>query len=103
MEIFKWASEIEKVYKDLIDDAKEASFAELQALRNNQEKMTEYAINQKRELVNLALKNLSEEVDKRINKYKNELNNVIKNIEEKYQKNKKNLQKLIIEDLGLDF
>ena len=103
MEIFKWANEIEKVYKDLIDNAKEASFAELQALKNNQEKMMEYAINQKQELVNLALKNLSEEVDKGINKFKNELNNTIKNIEEKYQKNNKNLRKLIIEDLGLDF
>ena len=103
MEIFKWASEIEKVYKDLIENAKEESIAELQVLRNNQEKMVEYAIKQKQELVNLVLKNLSEEIDKGINKFKNNLDINIKKIEKTYHKNKKDLIELIIENLGLDF
>ena len=64
MEIFKWTDEIEKVYMELIKNAKEDNLAEFKSLRNNQEKMIEFSINQKQKIVNLALKNLAEEVDK---------------------------------------
>ena len=103
MEIFKFANEIEKVYEDLIKNAKEDNLSELRALRNNQEKMMEFALNQKQQIVNLALKNVAEEVDIEINNFKNLLNQNIKNIEEQFQNNKNSIIKSIIQKLGLEF
>ena len=103
IEIFKWANEIEKVYDDLINNAREESLAEIKALRNNQEKMMESTLNQKQNLVNLALKELSEEVEKEIISFKNELNQKIKTIEEQFQKSKNKIIKSIIKKLGFEF
>ena len=103
MKIFKWAIEIEKVYEDLIKNAKEENLAEIQVVRNNQEKMFEFALIQKQEITNSALKNLHEEVDVGIKKFRNQVNKNLKNIEEHYQKNKDNLIKSIIEKLELEF
>ena len=103
MKIFKWAIEIEKVYEDLIKNAKEENLAEIQVVRNNQEKMFEFALIQKQEFTSSALKNLHEEVDVGIKKFRNQLNKNLKNIEEHYQKNKDNLIKSIIEKLELEF
>ena len=103
MEIFKWANEIEKVYDDLIKNAREESLAEIKALRNNQEKMMEFTLNQKQNIVNLALKELSEKVEKEIISFKNDLNQKIKTIEEQFQKSKNKIIKSIIKKLGFEF
>ena len=87
----------------IVQNSVEDMIDKINILRNNQEKMVEYAIKQKQELVNLVLKNLSEEIDKGINKFKNNLDINIKKIEKTYHKNKKDLIELIIENLGLDF
>lgn len=103
MEIFKWANELEKVYDDLIKNAREESLAEIKALRNNQEKMMESTLNQKQNIVNLALKELSEKVEKEITSFKNDLNQKIKIIEDQFQKSKNNVIKSITKKLGLEF
>ena len=103
MEIFKWANELEKVYDDLIKNAREESLVEIKALRNNQEKMMEFTLNQKQNIVNLALKELSEKVEKEIASFKNDLNQKIKTIEDQFQKSKNNVIKSIIKKLGLEF
>lgn len=103
MEIFKWANEIEKVYDDLIKNAREESLTEIKALRNNQEKMMESTLNQKQNIVNLALKELSEKVEREITSFKNDLNQKIKTIEDQFQKSKNNVIKSITKKLGLEF
>jgi len=103
MEIFKWANEIEKVYDDLIKNAREESLAEIKALRNNQEKMMEFTLNQKQNIVNLALKELSEKVEQEIASFKNDLNQKIKTIEDQFQKSKINIIKSITKKIGLEF
>ena len=103
MEIFKWANEIEKVYDDLIKNAREESLAEIKALRNNQEKMMEFTLNQKQNIVNLALKELSEKVEQEIASFKNDLNQKIKTIEDQFQKSKNNIIKSITKKIGLEF
>lgn len=103
MEIFKWANDIENVYEDLIKNTKEESLAEMKALRNNQEKMVEFSLNQKQNIVNLALKTIAEEVVKEIANFKSLLNENMKNIESQFQKNKNNIIKSIIGKLGLEF
>lgn len=103
MEIFKWANEIEKVYDDLIKNARDESLAEIKTLRNNQEKMMESTLNQKQTIVNLALKELSEKVEKEITSFKNDLNQKIRTIEDQFQKSKDNIIKSITKKLGFEF
>ncbi|TFG21764.1 MAG: hypothetical protein EU529_12575 [Promethearchaeota archaeon] len=103
MEIFKWTNEIEKVYDDLITNAREESLAEIKALRNNQEKMKEFTLNQKQNIVNLALKELSEKVEKEITSFKNDLNQKIKTIEDQFQMSKNKIIKSITKKLGFEF
>ena len=103
MEIFKWANEIEKVYDDLIEKAKKESLAEIKALRNNQEKMVEFLLNQKQNIVNSALINLAEEVVKEIANFKKVMKQDIKNIEDQFNKRTNDLTKSIIKEIGLDF
>jgi len=103
MEIFKWVNDLEKIYEDLIKNSKNESLAELKALRNNQEKMIEFSLNQKQKIVNLALKNLAEDIAKEIANFKNLLNENKENIEKQFQISKNNLVKSIIEKLGLEF
>ena len=103
MEIFNWASEIEKVYDDLIKNAREENLAEIKVLRNNQEKMMESTLNQKQNIVNLALKELSEKVEKEITSFKNDLNQKIRTIEDQFQKSKDKIIKSITKKLGFEF
>ena len=103
MEIFKWTSDIEKMYEDLIKKTTEESLAELRTLRNNQEKMLEFTLKQKQDLVNSILNNLSNDINVEITQFRVKLEEIKKDIENQYKKNKNNLIKKIIETRGLNF
>ena len=103
MEIFNWTMELEKIFNDLIEGAKEENLGEIQTLRNNQEKMFEFALKQKQDITRTALDNLHSEVNDRIEKFRNQLNTIMKNIEGQFQKDKDNLIVLIINNFGLEF
>ncbi|MFX1395238.1 MAG: hypothetical protein ACFFAH_16965 [Promethearchaeota archaeon] len=70
---------------------------------NNQEKILDFNISSKQNLVNLILKNLSDEVNKGIKANEEALNTTIKKIVQKYQKKKSDLINIILEKLRLDF
>ena len=65
--------------------------------------MMEFTLNQKQNIVNLELKELSEELEKEITSFKNDLNQKIKIIEDQFQKSKNNVIKSITKKLGLEF
>lgn len=103
IEIFKWTKDIEKIYEGLIDKAKEENLAEMQAFRENQEKLIEKTLLKKQEVVNLALKNISIEINNGISSFNEKLDVAMKKIERKYQKDKTQLIKIIIKKLELNF
>ncbi len=103
MEVFNWVKDIEKVYEDLIEKAKDINLSEIKVSRENQEKILEGLLKQKNELTTTSLKNLSADVQDKIKDFRKKLNEAINNIEKDYQKDKKNLESLILEKLGLDF
>lgn len=103
IEIFKWTKDIEKIYEGLIDKAKEENLAEMQAFRENQEKLIEKTLLKKQEVVNLALKNISIEINNGISSFNEKLDVAMKKIERKYQKDKIQLIKIIIKKLELNF
>ena len=70
---------------------------------NNQEKVLDFNISSKQNLVNLILKNLSEEVNNGIKDNEEALNITIKKIVKKYQKKKSDLINLVLKKLRLDF
>ncbi len=103
MEVFNWVNDIEKVYEDLIEKAKDINLTEIKVSREKQEKVLEALLKQKNELTTTSLKNLSADVQDRIKDFRKKLNEAINNIENVYQKEKKNLEDLILEKLGFDF
>ncbi len=103
IEIFKWTKDFEKIYEGLIDKAKEENLAEMQAFRENQEKLIEKTLLKKQEVVNLALKNISIEINNGISSFNEKLDVAMKKIERKYQKDKTQLIKIIIKKLELNF
>ena len=103
MEIFKWVKDIEKVYDDLIEKAKNENLEELREFRENQEGIMEELLSKKQEILSLAFKNLSIEVNKEIENFDKKLEKLIKNIEKNYQKNKDLIKKSVLQQIGFDF
>ena len=103
MEIMKWAREIESLYEELIEKAKKEKLIEIQDLREKQQNIMDAVYIRKQEVVNSALKRLSEDVFEGIVNFRDRLNKTTKIIEKKYQSKKKDLIKTIINKLGLDF
>lgn len=103
MDIFENLKDIEKVYEDLINNAKKLNLKDIEDFRSDQDKKFEQFIKKKNELVNTTLGNLAIEVDGEIKTFEKQLNNAIKKIEMHFQKNIGKLHKLIIEEVGLDF
>jgi len=103
MEIMKWAREIESLYEELIDKAKREKLSEIQDLREKQQNIMDVIYTRKQDVVNSALKRLSEDVYIGIENFRDSLSKTTKKIEKNYQSKKKNLIDTIINKLGLDF
>jgi hypothetical protein len=102
MDIFKWVQDIENVYDDLIEKAKKENLEELNDFRKNQEENMEELLSKKQDVLSLAFKNLSIEVNKEIEKFDKKLEELIKNIEKEFQKNKDLIKKSILQKIGFD-
>jgi len=103
MEIMKWAREIESLYEELIDKAKREKLSEIQDLREKQQNIMDVIYTRKQDVVNSALKRLSEDVYIGIENFRDSLSKTTKKIEKNYQSKKKDLIETIINKLGLDF
>lgn len=100
MEIFKWIEDIEKIYKDLIEKAKQESLKEIQILREEQENQIELSLKNKREIFNAAIKNLSESVKVETKSLEDKLGKIINNIEIDFKKHNEKLIELINDKIG---
>jgi hypothetical protein len=103
MDLFENLKDIEKIYEDLVNNAKNLNLREIERYRENEQQTFENFIREKNELVNEVLGTLAKEVTTKINTFENKLDEAIKKIELQFQKSIGNLQKLIIEEVGLDF
>ncbi|MFX0021546.1 MAG: hypothetical protein ACFE9S_04420 [Candidatus Hermodarchaeota archaeon] len=103
MDIFKWIKEIENVYHELIDNAKTINLNDIEEFRENQRNKFEEYLKKKNDLVRNALVTLSQDVDSEIKVFNEKIDNALKNIEMNFQNNIQDLNKLIINELGLDF
>ncbi|MFX0104223.1 MAG: hypothetical protein ACFE75_01875 [Candidatus Hodarchaeota archaeon] len=103
MDIFKWIKDIEKVYEELINNAKSVNLNDIEEFREIQRKEFEDYIRKKNDLVRNALVTLSEDVDSEIIIFREKMDIAIKKIEKEFQNSTQNLNKLIISEAGLDF
>jgi hypothetical protein len=103
MEIFKWIKDIEKVYEELIDNAKTVNLNDIEEFRESQRKKFEDYLKEKNDLIRNALITLSQDVDSEINVFREKIDMALKNIEIEFENNIQDLNKLIITEAGLDF
>lgn len=103
MDVFKWIKDIEDVYEDLINKAKDVNLKDIEDFRELQRKTFENFLSKKNELVNNAFFKLTSDVDSEIKMFRDKMNTAIKKIEHEFENNIQNLQKLIITEAELDF
>ena len=103
MDFFEWVKDIENVYEDLIGNAKKLNLNEIEEYRKEQDEKFDDFITKINVLVNTALGNLTVNSNIKTDSYEKKLDKAIQNIETEFKKNLENLQKLIIEEVKLDF
>ena len=103
MDLFGWIRDIQNVYDDLVNNAKNINLNQIEDFREEQDKKFETFLNKINVLVKTALGNLAVDIDKKTNVFEKDLNNAIKNIDGDFKKSMPKLEKLIIDEVGLDF
>lgn len=103
MSIFEMIRDIEKVYENLINKAKNESIAEIQSIKEQKEDDLKITLTKKNEFVDSVLKTVSKEVNDNIEKFEKNFSEALKKIEIHYQNNKDSLAELITKKLGYDF
>ncbi len=103
MDIFKWIKDIENVYEELINSAKNVNLNDIEQFREIQRKEFEDYLRKKNDLVNNALITLSKDVGSETKIFRDKMDIAIKKIEKQFQNSIQNLNKLIISEARLDF
>ncbi len=103
MEIFKWVEEIEKIYDDLIEKAKDESLGEITKVQSSQAKIMEEMIYKNQENLNKVLTKVSKDVRGKSEEFEVLLKDLCVKIERYYLENKKGLTNLLIEKIGFEF
>ncbi|MFW9971677.1 MAG: hypothetical protein ACFFDF_15890 [Candidatus Odinarchaeota archaeon] len=103
MTIFEWVEEIEEIYKNLIDKAKNTNLTELENLRSDEEKNMEKKIETNHEIVNSALKAQLQKLDNENSFIMEKIKDFKKKMENQYKNSKKELFELLIKEIGFDF
>jgi hypothetical protein len=103
MDVFENLKDIENIYEDLINNAKDLNLNDIEEFRKDQIKEFESLIAIKNELVNQALGNLTLEVNNKTIKFEERLKDAISKIELDFINSITKLQKVIIEKAGIDF
>jgi vacuolar-type H+-ATPase subunit H len=103
MKIFDWAKELEKIYEELLEEAKNQNLNEIEELKVENEKLIEESLQHKQKLVKKALNSVSNDADKEIMQFKENLTRILEKWEQDYNKNRLKIINDIIRKLGLDF
>jgi vacuolar-type H+-ATPase subunit H len=103
MDLFEWIKDFERLYENLIDNAKEINLKNIEEFRDQQRKQFETFIERKNELVNDSLSTLATSSDTQIKEFEDQIDKAINKIEVQFQEEIANLHKIILDEMGLDF
>ena len=103
MNIFDSVNELEKMYENLLNEAKERHTNEVRLLREKNDEMIDKSVNLLDEFINNTLDNLTVELQNKIDEYKRTIEQLFQKIEQEYKENKGNYINQIIKILELPF
>ena len=103
MNIFDNVHELEKMYENLINEAKERHTEEVRSLREKYDEIIDKRVNLLDVYINDTLENLSIELQDKTNEYKNTIKQLFQKIEQEYNDNKEEFINQIIKILELPF
>jgi uncharacterized protein YpuA (DUF1002 family) len=103
LNIFDNVKELEKMYENLLNEAKERHTEEVRSLREKYDEVIDKRANLLDVYINDTLENLSIELQDKINEYKNTMTQLFHEIEQEYKKNKEDFINQIIKVLELPF
>lgn len=103
MDAFEWIKDIENLYENLINNAKNINLKDIEEFREQQRKQFETFIERKNDLVNEALIILTTSGNVQIKEFDNQIDKAIQKIELQFQEEIANLLKININEMGLDF
>ena len=103
MDLFKWVKDLEDLYENLLEKTKNENLEEIQNFKEKRQKIIDNSIANKQKFVSMALKTLSDDINNEIQKLRQDLDKVINKIVTEFLKDRKNLEKSVIEKLGFDF
>jgi hypothetical protein len=103
MDVFDWIKDIERLYENLINNAKDINLKDIEEFREQQRKQFETFLERKNELVNEALITLAMSGDTQNKEFGDQIDKALKKIEVQFQEEIANLHKIIIDEMGLDF
>jgi len=103
LDIFDNVHELEKMYENLLNEAKERHTEEVRALREKYDEAIDKLVNLLDVYINDTLENLSIELQDKINEYKNTIKQLFQKIEQEYKENKEEFINQVIKILELPF
>ena len=103
MNIFDNIYELEKMYENLLNEAKERHTEEVRAIREKYDEAIEKLVNLLDTYMKTALENLSIELKDKTDEYKNTIKQLFQKIEQEYKENKEEFIKQVIKILELPF
>ena len=103
MNLFDNMYELEKMYENLINEAKERHTEEVRGLREKYDEAIEKLVNLLDVYIKTALEDLSIELQDKILEYKNTIKQLFQKIEQEYNDNKEEFINQIIKILELPF
>ena len=103
MNIFDNIKELEKMYENLLNEAKERHTEEVRSLREKYDEVIDKRANLLDVYINDTLENLSIELEDKISEYKDTITQLFHKIEQEYKDNKEEFINQIISVLELPF
>ncbi|MEJ2294401.1 MAG: hypothetical protein P8Y23_06480 [Candidatus Lokiarchaeota archaeon] len=91
MNIFDSVNELEKMYDNLLNEAKERHTNEVRLIREKYDEMIDKRVNLLDEFINETLDNLTIELQNKIDEYKKTIEQLFQKIEQEYKENKEKL------------
>ncbi len=103
MDLFEWIKDFERLYENLINNAKDINLNDIEEFRDQQRKEFETFLERKNELVNDGLSTLAMSGVTQIKEFEDQTDKAINKIEVQFQEEIANLHKIILDEMGLDF
>ncbi|MFX1356542.1 MAG: hypothetical protein ACFFA8_04585 [Promethearchaeota archaeon] len=103
MELFKWLEEVERIYKELIDNAKKDKATQIEQLIKKEESQLKELIQKKDQYIKIVLDELSKDIEDHISTLKKKNKIELENIRNSYLNKKSKIIEIILDKMVYNF